>query len=127
MKNWLFLVVLIVVVVFGVIVVGSCFAKLSFKVEGNKAVITDVKADQPVPYQGPNGQTMAVPGAKATVTTVYAGVSKDDASIQIIKLNTMRSQIADQANTQLANIDVQIKLLKDIVAALPELVTEPIE
>jgi hypothetical protein len=106
-----------------VLVCGVCFAETTFKVENGVAIVSETLGNQPVTMQGQDGKSMSVPGAKRNITTTFE-VTKEQAQMQIIQLGTQRANIIKRVNEQIDNIDAQIKLLKDIDTALPNVAEE---
>ena len=106
---------------------GVCYGAMTFEVVENKAVITNTLTNQAVSAMGPNNQAIKVP-AKQDVTVTYDPITKEQAQMQVIQLNSQRAQVVARNNAQLKDIDDQIKLFKDIdtalVASVPETPTE---
>ena len=115
------------VLVVVMLVAGVAFGATTFEVKDGKAIITETEVNQPVSYQNREGKSVNIPGTTRDITTKIS-VTKEQAQMQIIQLNKNRTQTVATFNKNIANIDAQLKLLKDIDAALPEVVAEePIE
>jgi hypothetical protein len=99
---------------------GVCWGATTFEVSQDQksAVITEVLTNQPVQMMGKNNETVNIPGTTRDITTKIE-VTKDQAQKQLAQLITQRASLVKQYNTMIANIDAQIKLLKDIDTALP--------
>ena len=99
---------------------GTAFAGTTFEVKegGKSAVITEVLTNQPVQMMGQNNQAVNIPGTTRNITTKIE-VTKEQAQAQLAQLITQRANLVKQYNAMIANIDAQIKLLKDVDSALP--------
>ena len=110
-----------------IVMASTAQAAMTFEVKDNKAVIKNTLANQPVSTMGPNNQQVKIP-AKQDVTVTYDPITKEQAQMQVIQLNTQRAQVLARNNAQLKDLDDQIKLFKDIdtalVASVPEQPTE---
>jgi parvulin-like peptidyl-prolyl isomerase len=110
-----------------IVMASTAQAAMTFEVKDNKAVIKNTLTNQAVSAMGQNGQAIKVP-AKQDVTVTYDPITKEQAQMQVIQLNTQRAQVVARNNAQLKDIDAQIKLFKDIdvalVATIPEEPTE---
>ena len=114
----------IVLVLLAIIVIaGMAQATTDFVVKDGKAVITEVLTNQPVQMMGQNNQAVNIPGTTRDITTKIE-VTKEQAQMQVIQLNMQRAQTVANFNKQIVNIDAQIKLLKDVDMALPEIKAE---
>ena len=100
------------------LVCGAAFAGTTFEVKDGKAVITEVFTNQPVQMMGQNNQAVNIPGTTRDITTKIE-VTKEQAQAQLAQLITQRANLVKQYNAMIANIDAQIKLLKDVDSALP--------
>jgi hypothetical protein len=119
-SNVLFVVLAFVLVVSGI---SGANAAMTFEVAGGKAVIKNILTGQPVSAMGQNGQQVKIP-AKQDVTVTYDAITKEQAQMQVIQLNSQRAQTVSRFNAQLKDIDDQIKLFKDIDVALPAMTPE---
>ena len=110
-------------VVVVMLVCGAAFGATTFEVKDGKAVITEVLTNQPVQMMGQNNQAVNIPGTTRDITTKIE-VTKEQVQMQVIQLNKQRAQTVANFNKQIVNIDAQIKLLKDVDTALPEIKAE---
>jgi hypothetical protein len=117
----------IAVVLAIMLIAGVAFAGVTFEVKEGKAVITEITTGNPVAMPGQKGEMVSIPGATRDITTRME-VTKEQAQMQVIQLTSQRAILLKRNNEQLVNIDAQIKLLRDIDTALPEVkVEEPKE
>jgi hypothetical protein len=117
----------IAVVLAIMLIAGVAFAGVTFEVKEGKAVITEITTGNPVAMPGQKGEMVNIPGATRDVTTRME-VTKEQAQVQGAQLSAQRVSLVKRFNEQIANIDAQIKLLKDIDVALPEVkAEEPIQ
>jgi hypothetical protein len=108
------------------VMVASVAFGATFEVKDGKAVITETSLGQPVPMQGQDGKTFNVPGAKRNITTTFE-ITKEEAQMQIIQLTQQRLKVTAQLNEMIKNIDANIKMLKDIDTALPEVKVDEVK
>ena len=90
---------------------------ITYKVEKDTAVITEVTLNQAVTAQDQAGKTINVEGAKRDITTTYS-ITKEQAQLQVIQLTKQKNEMTAFYAKRIADIDVQLKLLKEIVEAI---------